>query len=147
MRVLRRISLSLLIAIMSGSLSALAQGNGALVSGTVRDQASQAGMPGVNVLVKGTTIGTVTDVNGHYSITVEDDNATLVFSFIGYTSQEIAVDGRTTVDVLLTEDIQSLSEVVVVGYGVKQKRSVTSAISKLENTNLNQVPNASLVYR
>ena len=142
MRVLRRISLSLLIAIMSGSLSALAQGNGALVSGTVRDQASQAGMPGVNVLVKGTTIGTVTDVNGHYSITVEDDNATLVFSFIGYTSQEIAVDGRTTVDVLLTEDIQSLSEVVVVGYGVKQKRSVTSAISKLENTNLNQVPNA-----
>lgn len=142
MRVFLRISLNTLIAMMCYSLTALAQGGGTLVSGTVRDQTTQAGMPGVNVLLKGTTVGTVTDVNGQYSISVQNSDAVLVFSFIGYSSQEVPVNGRTNVDVSLAEDVQNLSEVVVVGYGVKQKRSVTSSISKLENQNLSQVPNA-----
>lgn len=136
-----KISLSLLIAILSCSVS-LAQGTGTMISGRVADQLTGAGMPGVNVLVKGTTIGTVTDVNGNYSIQVEDQNSVLVFSFIGYTSQEVSINGNSTIDVSLTEDVQNLSEVVVVGYGTKQRRSVTSSISKIENTNLSQVPNA-----
>lgn len=99
-------------------------------------------MPGVNVLVKNTNIGTVTDVEGNYSIQVSGDNAVLVFSFIGYASQEVVAGGRNTINVSLAEDIQSLSEVVVVGYGTKQKSAVTSSITKIENKNLSQIPNA-----
>ena len=136
-----KISLSLLIAIISCSVS-FAQDNGTTVSGQVTDQISGAGMPGVNVLVKGSTIGTVTDVEGRYSIQTEEQNAVLVFSFIGYTSQEVSVNGNTSINVSLAEDVQNLSEVVVVGYGTKQRRSVTSSISKIENKNLSQIPNA-----
>jgi len=140
-RILRRISLSLLVVTIC-SLAAWAQGSGSVVSGIVRDQATQAALPGVNVLVKGTNTGTVTDVGGAYSINVQNASDVLIFSFIGYASQEVAVNGRSTVDISLAEDVQSLSEVVVVGYGVKEKRSVTSSITKLENEKLNQVPNA-----
>jgi TonB-linked SusC/RagA family outer membrane protein len=120
----------------------LAQQSGTLITGNVTDPVTGTAMPGVNVLVKGSSIGTVTDVDGNYSLQVPDGNAVLVFSFIGYTSREVAVEDQTTINVALAEDVQNLSEVVVVGYGVKEKRSVTSSISKLENTNLNQVPNA-----
>lgn len=144
MRILLRMrSLTLLVAIICCCLSpVIAQNAGNLVTGRVTDQNTGSGMPGVNVLVKGTNVGTVTDVDGNYSIQITDANATLVFSFIGYASQEAVVNGRGTVDASLSEDVQNLNEVVVVGYGVKQKRSVTSAITKLDNEKLSQVPNA-----
>jgi TonB-linked SusC/RagA family outer membrane protein len=109
------------------------------VSGTVTD-AKGASLPGVNVLVQGTTIGTVTDISGSYTITVPDESSVLIFSFIGFTTQTIAVNGRSQINVTMTEDVQSLSEVVVVGYGTRKKSSVTSSISKIENKNLDQVP-------
>lgn len=137
----KKVGLSLLIAMGSCGLS-IAQTAPFAVSGTVKDQITGAGMPGVNVLVKGTTAGTVTDVDGRYHIQVSDGQAVLVFSFIGYTSQEVSLDGRTSIDVTLSEDVKNLSEVVVVGYGTKQRRSVTSSITKIENENLSQVPNA-----
>jgi TonB-linked SusC/RagA family outer membrane protein len=141
----RQIRMSVLVTIMTCSLSPLlAQDTGTLISGNVKDQATGAAMPGVNVLLRNTTVGTVTDVNGNYNIRVNNANDVLVFSFIGYAPQEVAVNGRSEVNVSLVEDIQSLSEVVVVGYGTKQRTSVTSSISKIENTNLNQVPNARL---
>jgi TonB-dependent starch-binding outer membrane protein SusC len=144
MRILLRMrSLTLLAALIGCCLNPLlAQNTASLVNGQVTDQATGAGMPGVNVLVKGTTAGTVTDVEGNYSIQVPDGNAMLVFSFIGYATQEVAVSGRSTVNVSIAEDATSLGEVVVVGYGVKQKRSVTSSITKLDNAKLSQVPNA-----
>lgn len=144
MRILLRLrSLTLMAALIGCCLNpVLAQNAASLVNGQVTDQATGAGMPGVNVLVKGSTVGTVTDVDGNYSIQVPDANATLVFSFIGYATQEVAVNGRSSVNVSIAEDVTSLGEVVVVGYGTKQRSSVTSSITKIENRNLSQVPNA-----
>jgi TonB-dependent starch-binding outer membrane protein SusC len=101
------------------------------VTGTITDENGQA-LPGVNVLVKGTSQGTVSDSDGKYSLAGVSDNATLVFSFIGYVAQEVAVSGRTVVDVGMTPDITSLEEVVVVGYGEQKKSLVTGAISSVK---------------
>lgn len=89
-------------------------------------------IPGVNILVKGTTIGTVTDVTGHYAIQVPDENVVLIFSFIGYTSQEVAVNKRDVVDVQLIPDTQTLSEVVVVGYGTQRKSDLTGSVGSIK---------------
>ena len=86
------------------------------ITGQVLDEKG-AGLPGVNVIVKGTSNGAQTDVNGRYSITAPDD-ATLVFSFVGYVAKEVAVAGKTTVSLSLAPDAAGLDEVVVVGYGV-----------------------------
>lgn len=102
------------------------------VSGKVTDEQSGETLPGVNILVKGSNMGTVTDVEGFYSINVPDENDTLVFSSIGYVTQEIAVNARNEVNVALATDVQSLEEVVVVGYGTQEKRDLTGAISVVE---------------
>lgn len=118
--------------------SSLAFSQNRSITGTVTDENAQ-GIPGVNVIVKGSSEGTVTDNNGKYTITSVNDDAVLVFSFIGYTSQEVAVAGRSVVDVALASDITSLEEVVVVGYG-EQKKSLTSgAISSLKGEELQNI--------
>lgn len=96
--------------------SSLVMAQDRTVSGKVTDDTGAA-VPGVNVLVKGTSNGTVTDGDGVYTIGGLNDNSILVFSFIGYISQEVTVGSRTAVDVAMTPDITSLSEVVVIGYG------------------------------
>jgi len=102
------------------------------VTGTVRDD--QGGvLPGVNVLLKGSTTGTTTGANGSYLITVPDGNGTLVFSFIGFTPQEVPINGRSVVDVALAPDVEALNEVVVVGYGSVQKRELTSAVTTVSS--------------
>lgn len=105
------------------------------VTGTVVD-AKGAPIPGVNVVLKGTTVGTITDVNGSYSISVSNPNAILVFTFVGYVSEEVPVGEKLVVDITLLEDIKSLEEVVVVGYGVQKKESVVGAISQVGNESL-----------
>ena len=105
------------------------------VSGKVKD-ATGSGMPGVSVAVKGTQRGANTDVDGNYKIAVTD-NATLVFSYVGYLAQEIVVGNRSTIDVALAEDSKILSEVVVVGYGVQQKRDITGSVSALKTSDFN----------
>ncbi|MGD1892933.1 MAG: carboxypeptidase-like regulatory domain-containing protein, partial [Cyclobacteriaceae bacterium] len=82
------------------------------ISGTVLDE-EQSPLPGVNVLVKATTIGTVTDIDGNYRLTVPDDAQTLVFSSVGYETQEVNINGRSVVDLTMSPDIKALSEVVV----------------------------------
>lgn len=99
------------------------------VSGTVTAQDEEGTLPGVNVLVKGTSTGTVTDVDGNYSIAVPDENDTLVFSSIGFVTQEIPVNGRSVIDVILTEDVQSLEEVVVTGYMTQKKADLTGSVA------------------
>src|SRR5688572_19925636 len=94
------------------------------VSGRVLDETGQP-VPGVNILEKNTTNGTTTDSNGSYKLNVTDGNATIVLSFIGYATQEIAVDNRTGIDIRLAPDTQSLTEVVVVGYGRQLKKEIT----------------------
>lgn len=110
------------------------------VSGTVTSSSDALGIPGVNILIKGTTTGTVTDIDGNYTLNVPDEASVLIFSSIGYTSQEIAIDGRTEINVVLQEDIGSLDEVVVVGYGTQSARQVSSAVSKVSFDELGDLP-------
>lgn len=98
------------------------------VNGTVTEPGTSEGLPGVNVLVKGTTTGTVTDIDGKYSIRVNSNDDILIFSSIGYTATEVPVNGRSTINISLEEDIQSLQEVVVVGYGTQEKVNLTGAV-------------------
>ena len=98
------------------------------VSGTVKDEAGQP-MPGVNIQVEGTTLGSITDINGRYSISVPNANATLVFSFVGYNQLEVPVSGKSVVDAVLQPSTESLDEVVVIGYGTTKKKDLASAIT------------------
>ena len=104
------------------------------VIGTVTDATTREALPGVNVVIQGTTIGTITDANGSYTIQVQNASATLQFSFIGYVSQEIALGGRTTLNVGLINDVANLDEVVVIGYGTQKRKSVTSSVSSINVT-------------
>ncbi len=114
------------------------------VTGTVTSSSDNAALPGVNVLVKGTSTGTVTDVDGKYSINAPNDNDTLLFSSIGYTTQEVPVRGRSVIDITLAEDIQSLSEVVVVGYGTQEKVNLTGAVGVTDGEVLEKRPIANV---
>ena len=109
------------------------------VEGVVSD--ATGGLPGVNVIVKGTTRGVETDFNGKYTLTNVKPNDVLVFSFIGYKTKEIAINGKSTVNVTLEEDSSTLEEVVVVGYGTKKKSLVTGAISSIDSKQIQSVSN------
>ena len=100
------------------------------ITGTVSDEKG-VGLPGVSILVKGTQRGTNTDVNGNYRLSIPDDNIILVFSFVGYLSQEINVANQTSLTISLKPDTKSLEEVVVVGYGVQRKKDLTGAVSTI----------------
>ncbi|MDR1172816.1 MAG: TonB-dependent receptor [Bacteroidales bacterium] len=116
---------------------------GLTVSGTVEDEGGTP-MPGVNVLIKGTLNGVVTDAGGNYSITVPEDNATLVFSFVGYATQEIAMEGRRSINVALSEDTREIEEVVVIGYGTARKADLTGSTSSLSGDRLKEQANPNL---
>ena len=111
------------------------------ISGRVVDEKG-TGLPGVNVIVRGTNNGTQTDVDGRYSIKAAD-NATLVFSFVGYAAQEEAVAGRTAINAALKPDAKGLEEVVVVGYGVQEKKLLATSISSISAKQVELVPVAS----
>ncbi|MEX2593094.1 MAG: TonB-dependent receptor [Anditalea sp.] len=110
------------------------------VSGKVTSSVDNEGLPGVTVLIEGTFTGTVTDIEGNYNITVPNEDDILVFSSIGFISQEEAVNGRSVIDVVLTQDTQNLDEVVVVGYGTQSQREVTGSIATLEAKQLEDQP-------
>ncbi len=110
------------------------------ISGKVTDGESGDPLPGVNVLAKGTTIGTVTDIDGNYRLTVDDAVTTLIFSSIGYLSQEMTLNGRTVLDLMLMPDIQALKEVVVIGYGAVEKRDLTGSVSSVGSREIERVP-------
>jgi TonB-dependent starch-binding outer membrane protein SusC len=133
-------SVSLVAALLILSSPALAQN---AVKGKVQDEAGNA-MPGVNIIVKGTSQGTTTDSDGLYNISIEDSNTVLVFSFIGYSSQEVSVGGRTTIDVSLSPSAEQLSEVVVVGYGTQKKSDITGAMVQLSEQSIREVPVANI---
>jgi TonB-dependent starch-binding outer membrane protein SusC len=110
------------------------------ITGKVLDETNTP-LPGVNVVLKGTTNGTVTDSDGNYSLAIPDDQAggTLMFSFIGYSTVEEAIAGRTTIDVTLKADVQALNEVVVIGYQTIEKRDLTGAVSMVSPSVSNSV--------
>lgn len=117
------------------------------VNGRVTAISDNSGLPGVNVLVKGTTIGTITDIDGNYTINVPNEEDTLIFSSVGFIAEEIPVNGRTTIDISLAEDIQSLSEVVVVGYGSQISKEVTGAVQQIDAEQLKDLPVAQVTQK
>ena len=108
------------------------------VTGTVTD--SQGGIPGANVKVKGGTAGTITNMDGQFTLSVPSSKSILVVSYIGYTPQEVAINGKNKLDIHLLEDTKTLDEVVVVGYGVQKKSHLTGSVSKMDINNLTDIP-------
>jgi TonB-linked SusC/RagA family outer membrane protein len=106
------------------------------ISGKVTSAEDGSALPGVNVIVKGTTTGTSTDANGQYTMSIPSAEVTLVFSFIGLKTEEVAVGNKTIVDVSLSTDITQLSEVIVVGYGTQEKRDVTGSIAQIKGSTI-----------
>ena len=111
------------------------------ITGKVVDEAG-LGMPGVNVIVKGTSNGTTTDAEGAYRLSVTQEQAagTLVFSFIGYAPQEQPINNRSSINISMVADISELTEVVVVGYGTQEKRDVTASISSVTGEAITKIP-------
>ena len=106
------------------------------ISGKVTDEQNE-GLPGVNVLVKNTTIGTVTDIDGNYQLTASDDAEILVFSSVGYKTQEITIGNREVIDLQMSPDLQMLEDqVVVIGYGTQRKSDLTGAVSSVSREDL-----------
>jgi len=123
-----------------GIVNLFAQNN-VTVTGKVTVENGEPG-PGVSILVKGTSNGTATNVDGTYSVSVPSNDAILIFSFIGYTTQEVAVGNRTSIDVSLKTDAKALEEVVVIGYGEQSRATVTSSISRVGEAEFKNAPAA-----
>ena len=113
------------------------------VTGTVLDNLGVP-LPGANIVEKGTTNGTQTDFDGNFSITVNDSNAILVFTYIGFSSKEVAISGQSIINVSLEESAAALDEIVVVGYGTQKKSDLTGSVSSLKSEDLNPGANASV---
>jgi TonB-dependent starch-binding outer membrane protein SusC len=115
------------------------------VSGKVTSSEDGAALPGVNVVLKGSTVGTATDSEGRYSLSVPSSGGSLVFSFIGLQTQEISIGERSTIDISLGLDATQLSEVVVTGYGVQERRKLTTSISSVSGSEIAQLATPSFV--
>jgi len=137
---MKRILLVCLTAVFSLGMNSAGWAQNRTVSGTVTSAEDASTLPGVNVLLKGTTIGTSTDKDGKFSLPVPADGGTLIFSFIGLQSQEIFIGDRSTVDISMVADATQLGEIVVVGYGEQDRRTLTSAISSVKGEQLALVP-------
>ena len=130
--------LLLVLIFLSGMSYAIAQN---AVTGTVTDENGD-GIPGANIIVKGTRTGSVTDFDGNYSLNAGSGDV-LVFSYVGYSTQEITVGSETEISVQLDVDIASLDEIVVTGYGTQRRQEVTSAVSHLDEDDFNKGLNSS----
>jgi len=108
------------------------------ITGKVTSMEDNEGLPGVNVVEKGTSNGTVTDIDGVYSLVVSE-GATLVFSSVGYTQEEVEVGNRSTIDLVMTQDIQQLEELVVVGYGTQKKVNVTGSVETMDSEEIEKL--------
>lgn len=111
-----------------------------VISGRVTSSEDAAALPGINILQKGTTNGTVTDADGNYKITLTPGSTTLVFSFIGYITSEVEIGSRAIVDVTMEVDVKQLSEVVIVGYGSQSKQDITGNIATVSGKDIANVP-------
>jgi len=116
----------------------------ALVKGQVTEAESNEPLPGVNILVKGTALGTVTDIEGNYRLDVPEENNLLIFSFVGYASQEVNINRRSQVDVALQPSGQALDEIVVIGYGEVKKKDLIASVSQVSGEEIREVATAGL---
>jgi len=114
------------------------------VTGTVTDAGTGEAMPGVNIQVQGTSLGTITDVDGKYTLSVPNRDAVLIFSFIGYVTQQAPLGGRTVIDVALSSEVLDLDEVVVVGYTTQKRANVVGAVTSIPGNSIQGIPAASI---
>ncbi|MCE4566964.1 TonB-dependent receptor [Maribellus sp. CM-23] len=128
------------IAITSDDENVLQQSS---VNGKVTDRNGEP-LPGVTVVVKGTTQGTVTDVDGHYTLTSISENAVLLFSFVGMETQEVEVGNQTSINIVLQTNAVGIDEVIAIGYGTTTKRTTTAAVTKINTDNLQNLPVTSI---
>lgn len=135
-------SLGLLLLLCLIPLCSIAQN--ITVKGIVKDNLGES-VIGANVTEKGTTNGMITDLDGNFSLTVQK-NATLVISYIGYVTQEIAIKGNTNLNIILKEDSKALEEVVVIGYGTARKSDVTGSIASVGGDKLQEMPSTNITY-
>ena len=115
-----------------------------VITGKVMDSHTNEPMPGVNIQVKGTTMGVISDENGKFSLPVTDPNPTLIFSFIGYVTQEIPLAGKNIMDVALNSEMTGLDEVVVVGYGVQKRVNVIGSVTSISGASIQSIPSADI---
>ncbi|HLL96880.1 MAG TPA: TonB-dependent receptor [Spirosoma sp.] len=122
------------------TMSAFAQSR---ITGRVVDD-QQSALPGVSVVIKGTTTGSVTDASGNYSLTAPDRTGSLVFSYIGFVTQEVPINNQSSINITLATDTKSLNEVVVVGYGTQRKETVTGSVAAVKGSELVKSPAVNL---
>lgn len=138
LQVFSRIAATLFALLFSFNIYA----QGIVVNGKVTSAAE--GIPGVNVVVKGTTSGTVTDLDGKFRLQVPSKDSELVISAIGYVTQTVAINGRSSIDISIKEDVEVLDDVVVIGYATQKKKEVTGAVARVSSETLTQTPTADL---
>lgn len=126
----------------SAMIKAVAQDS---VRGAVTDATTGEVLPGVNILIKGTSSGTATNIDGEYSMSIPQDADTLIFSYIGYQSQEIAINGRSVIDVMLRSQAVAGQELVVVGYGTQKKESITGSIASVSSKDIEKTHSGATV--
>jgi TonB-dependent starch-binding outer membrane protein SusC len=131
---MKKIAFLFLFFLLMGTLTVFSQTR--LLSGRVTTAEDGGPVPGVSVVVPGTTLGTVTDMDGNFSLQVPQEARALMFSFVGFRTQEVPIEGRTKIDVVMQVDVFAVDEVVVVGYGVQRKREVTGAISQVKGDDI-----------
>jgi TonB-linked SusC/RagA family outer membrane protein len=124
-----------------GSAAEMQQGR---ITGTVTDASNGQGMPGVNIQVKGTSTGAISDADGKYTIATTEGNPTLLFSFIGYVSQEILVSGKSVINIELKAELTGLDEVVVVGYSTQKRANVVGSVTSISGASIQSVPSVSV---
>lgn len=116
-----------------------------VITGKVTSAEDGSSLPGVNVIIKGSSQGTATDSNGAYSIEVPSSETILVFSFVGYTAQEVQTGNRAVIDIVLAPDVTALEEVVVVGYGTVRKSDLTGTVSSVTTQKTEDIPNTNIL--
>ena len=114
------------------------------VSGTVTADDGTGGLPGVNIFIQGTTIGTISDLDGAYSLTVSGSDAVLIYSSVGYETQSITVGSQSVIDLVMIADVTALQEVVVTGYTAQTRRDITGSITSVDTEKMIEMPAASL---
>jgi TonB-linked SusC/RagA family outer membrane protein len=135
---MKKLTLFMICILIAGVQFASAQTKG--ITGAVTSKEDGTSIPGVSVMVKGTTLGTVTNLDGRFELNVPVDAKTLVFSFIGMKNLEVEIGNQTNINVTMETDVFSVDEVVVVGYGVQQKRDVTGSISSVKGEDIKLMP-------
>ena len=120
-------------------------GSEKIISGSVTSDTGEP-LPGVNILAKGTNIGSITDVEGKYQVSVPDETAILVFSFVGYVTEEVEIAGRNVIDITLVQDVSTLTEVVVTAFGIeKEKKALTYAAQEIQGEEVSKVNNPNII--